>query len=85
MMSIRSTLKKEAYLAMAHRSDELKAEILTEVDRKMIALETRLMYRMNEDRQTTAPRLQEIKNWVAIVHDGQQKMWGAIGRISKDL
>ena len=63
----------------------LKTEMLTEVDQKMIALETRLMHRMNEDRQTTATRLQEINNLVAAVRDGQQKMWGAIERISKDL
>ena len=50
MMSIRSTLKKEAYLVVAYKSDELKTEILTEVDQKMIVLETRLMHRMNEDR-----------------------------------
>ena len=39
MMSIRSTLKKEVYLAVAYKSDELKTEILAEVDRKMTALE----------------------------------------------
>ena len=84
-MSIRSTLKKKAYLAVAYKSDELKAEILAEVDRKMIVLETRLTHHMNEDRQTTAPRLQEINDLVAAVRDGQQKMWGTIERISKDL
>ena len=57
MMSIRSILKKEAYLAMTHRSDELKTEILAEVARKITALETRLMHHMNEDHQTTAIRL----------------------------
>ena len=85
MMSIRSTLKKEAYLAVEYKAKELKTEILTEVDQKMTALETRLMHRMNEDRQTTAIRLQEINDLVAAVRDGQQKMWGAIERISKDL
>ena len=49
MMSLRSTLKKEAYLAVAYRSDELKTEILAEVDQKMTTLETRLMHHMNED------------------------------------
>ena len=57
MMSIHSTLKKETYLAVAYISDELKAEILAEVDRKMTTLETRLMHHMNEDCQTTAARL----------------------------
>ena len=47
MMSIRSTLKKEACLAVAHG---MKTEILAEVDQKMMALETRLMHRINEDR-----------------------------------
>ena len=50
MMSIRSTLKKEAYLVVAHKHNELKTEILAEVDQKMMALETRLMHRTNEDR-----------------------------------
>ena len=84
-MSIRSPLKKETYLVVAYKSDELKTEILTEVDQKMTALETRLMHRMNKDRQTMANRLQEINDLVVAVRDGQQKMWGAIERISKDL
>ena len=50
MMSIRSTLKKEACLAVEYRAKELKTEILVEVDEKTMALETRLMHRMNEDR-----------------------------------
>ena len=54
MMSIRFTLKKEAYLAMEYRAKELKTEILVEVDQQMTTLETRLMHRMNEDCQTTA-------------------------------
>ena len=56
MMSIRSTLKREAYLAMSHRDNELKTEILAEMDQKMMALETRLMHQINEVRQTTATR-----------------------------
>ena len=51
----------------------------------MIALETRLMHSMNEDHQTTAIRLQEINDLVVVARDGQQKVWGAIKRISKDL
>ena len=38
MMSIRSTLKKKAYLPVEYKAKELKAEMLTEVDRKMTAL-----------------------------------------------
>ena len=51
----------------------------------MTTLETRLMHHMNEDHQTTATRLQEINDLVVVVQDGQQKMWGAMERISKDL
>ena len=40
---------------------------------------------MNEDRQTLATRLQEISDLVVVVRDGEQKTWGAIERISKDL
>ena len=32
-----------------------------------------------------ANRLQEINDLVAVVQEGQQKTWGAIERISKDL
>ena len=85
MTSIRSNLKMQAYLAVDYISTGLKTEILTKVDRKMIALETRLMHHMNEDHQTTATRLQEINDLVAEVRDGQQKMWEAIERMRKDL
>ena len=37
MMSIRSILKKEAYLAVEYKAKELKTEILAEVDQKMTA------------------------------------------------
>ena len=43
------------------------------------------MYRMNEDRQTMAARLQEINDMVAAVQEGQEQTWGAIEKISKDL
>ena len=67
IMLIRSTLKKEAYLVVEYRAKELKTKILAEVDQKVTALETRLMYRMNEDRQTMATGLQEINDLVAAV------------------
>ena len=62
MMTIRSNLKTETYLAMDYRGTELKTNILTEVDPKVIALETRLMHHINEDRQTMANHLQEIND-----------------------
>ena len=57
IMTIRSTLKKEAYLAADYKIQELKTDILSEVNKKMTALEMRLVHRMNEDRQTMAIRL----------------------------
>ena len=57
IMTIRSTLKKEAYLAADYKSQQLKTEILGEVNQRLTALETHLMHRMNEDRQTMATRL----------------------------
>ena len=57
IMTIRSTLKKEAYLVADYRIQELKTDILSEVNQKMTALETRLVHRMNEDRQTMARHL----------------------------
>ena len=47
--TIRSTLKIEAYLAMDYKSQELKTEVLSEVNRRLTALEMHLMHRMNED------------------------------------
>ena len=40
--TIRSTLKTEAYLATDYKSQELKTEILSEVNQRLTALETRL-------------------------------------------
>ena len=57
IMTIRSTLKKEAYLAPDYRIQELKTDISSEVNQKMTALEMRLVHRMNEDHQTMAIRL----------------------------
>ena len=84
-MIVRSTLKIEAYLAMDYKSQELKTEVLSEVNRRLMALERRLTHQMNEDRQTMANSLQEINDLVAAVQEGQQKTWGAIERISKHL
>ena len=66
-MTVRSTLKTDAYLAADYKSQELKTKVLSEVNRRLTALETRLMHRMNEDRQTMANRLQEINDLVAAV------------------
>ena len=68
--TIRSTLKTEAYLATDCKSQELKTEILSEVNQRLTALETRLTHEMNEDRQTMAIRLQEINDLVAVVQEG---------------
>ena len=84
-MTVRSTLKIEAYLAMDYKSQELKTEVLSEVNRRLTALETWLTHELNEDRQTMANRLKEINDLVAAVREGKQKTWGAIERISKDL
>ena len=81
--SIRSNLKTKAYLIVGYKNTELKTEILVEVDRNMIALETCLMHSMNKGRQATATRLQEINDLVAVVRDGQQKMWGALRGLVK--
>ena len=44
MVTIRSTLKTEAYLVMDYKSQELKTEILREVNQRLMALETRLTH-----------------------------------------
>ena len=54
IMTIRSTLKTEAYLAMDYKSHELKTEILSEVNQRLAAVETWLTHQMNENRQTMA-------------------------------
>ena len=85
IMTVRSTLKTEAYLAADYKSQQLKTDIMGEVNQKLIALEMRLMHQMNEDRQTMANRLQEINDLVAAVQESQHKTWEAIERINKDL
>ena len=85
IMTVRSTLKTEAYLAADYKSQQLKTEIMGEVNQRLTALETHLTHQMNEDRQTMANRLQEINDLVAADREGQQKTWGAIERINKDL
>ena len=67
IMTVRSTLKTEAYLTVGYKSQELKTEILSEVNQRLTALETRLTHQMNEDRQTMATRLQEINDLIAAV------------------
>ena len=56
IMTIRSTLKTEPYLAADYKSQELKTEILSEVNQRLMALETQLTHQMNEDRRTMANR-----------------------------
>ena len=86
MESIRSRQKEEAEAAVGHGISELKTQILQEIDKEITALETKLMVKMNEDHQTTATRLQEIKDSVAAkIQESQQRMWGTIERISNDL
>ena len=85
MESIRFGQKEEAEAAVGHGISELKTQILQEIDKEITALETKLMVKMNEDRQTTATRLQEIKDSVEAVQESQQRMWGTIERISSDL
>ena len=72
-MTMRSILKTEAYLAADYKSQQLKAEIMGEVNQRLTVLETRLMHQMNEDRQTMVNCLQEINDLVVAVREGQQK------------
>ena len=53
IMTIRSTLKTEAYLVVHYKSQELKTEILSEVNQRLTALETRLMHRVSNQHSRT--------------------------------
>ena len=57
MESIRSRQKEEVEVAAGHGISELKTQILQEIGKQITALETKLMVKMNEDRQTTTTRL----------------------------
>ena len=57
--SIRFGQKEKAEAAVGHGIFELKTQILQEIDKEITTLETKLMVKMSEDRQTTAARLQE--------------------------
>ena len=50
IMTVRSTLKTEAYMAADFKSQQLKTEIMGEVNQRLTALETRLTHQMNKDR-----------------------------------
>ena len=67
MESIRFGQKEEAEAVVGHQISELMTQILQEIDKEITALETKLMVKMNEDRQITATRLQGIKDSVAAV------------------
>ena len=67
IMTVHSTLKIEAYLAVDYKSQQLKTEIMGEVNQRLTALEMRLTHQMNEDRQTMTNRLQDINDLVAAV------------------
>ena len=67
IMTVRSTLKTEAYMAADYQSQQLKTEIMGEVNQRLTALETRLTHQTNEDRQSMANRLMEINDLVAAV------------------
>ena len=86
LMSIRSSQKTKAYQEVDYQSNELKNEILKEVDQKITALETRSTHQMNEDCWTTAIHLQEISDLVTTVKDGEQKcreLWRGSVEISR--
>ena len=50
IMTVRSTLKTEAYLAVDYKSQQLKTKIMGEVNQRLTTLEMRLTHQMNEDR-----------------------------------
>ena len=66
MESILFWQKKEAKKTVGYGILEQKTRILQEVGKKINALESRLMVRSIEDRQTMVTYLQEIKDLVAV-------------------
>ena len=85
MESVRSDQKEEAEREIGYTILGLKNDIMKGVDKEIATQETRWEVKMSEIRQSTVTRLQEIKDFMAAVRDSQQKMWGAIERMSKEL
>ena len=85
MESVCSDQKEEADRAVVYVIFGLKNEIMPKVDKEVAALEVRAEVKMNEARHTTATRLHEIEDSVVGVQESQQKMWGAVERMSKQL
>ena len=83
MEPIHSDLWRETGVKLGNSNYGLKKQISVEVDQKIAVLEARLEARMNETRQITATHLQEIKDLVVVVEESQQKMCGAIERMSQ--
>ena len=64
---VRSDQKEESDWAVGYAIFGLKIKITREVGQKVAVLETRLEAKINEARQTTATRLQQIKDSVVAV------------------
>ena len=63
--------KEEVDWALQYGIFGLKIVILCEVDQEIVVLETRLEVKINEAHQTTATRLQDIKDSVMAIRESQ--------------
>ena len=83
--SIRSDLKEQIDWAVLEAKIELRIEMATMINRKVVSLETRMEAKINEVHQGTTSLLEELKTIVAVVHESQGKMGHALERMSNKV
>ena len=85
MTSIRSGLQEQIDKAMHEAKTELRTEFAAMLNRKVVLLDACVEAKANEIRQDTASTLEELKSFVVVVRESQEKVWLAIEGISKEI
>ena len=70
---------------MLEAKTELRMELASMINQKVVSLETRMEANINEVRQGTTSLLEELKTTVAAVRESQEKMGQALERMSNEV
>ena len=85
LSSICSGLQEKIEQTMEQTQWELKTQMMAVVDRKVVLLEAQMDAKYQEALQEITSTLQDIKDQVAGVCDGEENMWRAIDNMGKKL
>ena len=72
--SIRPDLKEQINRAVQEAKTELRTELASLINQKVVSLETCMEAKINEVRQGITSLLEELKTTVAAVRESQEKM-----------